>query len=154
VAYQALDDNWRMISIDLEIIQTEGFESIKQVNPRLVMKKKDGKEEEVQDGWIGHIIPFELVQQTILVKEALALKEKEDRLNEILVDYEEILESLTEEEKDSDFLNEAKDSFVAAVVAKDAKRVNSELMKNITFGDDSLEMKIVKIDSMIPKKKN
>jgi len=152
-AYQALDDKWGIISIDLEIIQTEGFKSTTQVDPRLVMKKKDGKDEEVQDGWVGHIIPFELVQQTILLNEALALKEKESRLNEILAAYEEILESLTEEEKDSDLLNEAKDSFVAAVVAKEAKRISSELKKKITYGDDSLEMKIVKVDSLITEEK-
>ena len=44
-AYQLLDDEWSKIAIDLEMIQTEGTESIKKVDPNLVLKKKGGKEE-------------------------------------------------------------------------------------------------------------
>lgn len=57
-AYQILDDNWKTISTDLEMIQTEGREAIVKVDPNMVTKKKDGKESEVQDGFVGHIIPF------------------------------------------------------------------------------------------------
>ena len=39
-AYQILDDNWSGISVDLEIIQTEGFEAAKKVDPKLIIKKK------------------------------------------------------------------------------------------------------------------
>ncbi len=49
-AYQLLDDNWINIAIDLEIIQTEGFAVSKQVDPKLVIKKKNGKDQEVQEG--------------------------------------------------------------------------------------------------------
>lgn len=57
-AYQILDDSWSSISVDLEIIQTEGFESVRQVDPNMVVKKKNGKDTEVQDGYIGHILPL------------------------------------------------------------------------------------------------
>lgn len=60
-AYQILDNNWNKIAVDLEIIQTEGFEATKQVDPNMVIKKKDGKDQELQDGWAGHVFPFELV---------------------------------------------------------------------------------------------
>lgn len=53
-AYQILDDKWQTISTDLEMIKTEGKSAITQVDPNMVLKKKDGKETEVQDGWIGH----------------------------------------------------------------------------------------------------
>lgn len=55
-AYQLLDDEWAKTSVDLEVIQTEGFNAVKKVDPNMVIKKKDGKEEEVQDGWIGHVM--------------------------------------------------------------------------------------------------
>lgn len=42
-AYQLLDDDWTKIAVDLEIIQTEGFEATKRVDPNMVIKKKDGK---------------------------------------------------------------------------------------------------------------
>ena len=48
-AYQILDDYWTKIAVDLEIIQTEGFQAIKKVEPNIVIKKKKGKEEEVQE---------------------------------------------------------------------------------------------------------
>ena len=112
-AYQLLDDEWGKIAIDLEIIQTEGFESTKKVDPNIVIKKKGGSEQEVQEGWIGHIIPFELIGDTLLKTEYDALKMKEARLAEIPTEYEEILEFLTEEEKDTEVLNETGDNFVA-----------------------------------------
>ena len=80
-AYQLLDDKWKMISADLEIIQTEGFAAAKQVDPNMVIKKKDDKEEEVQNGWAGHVIPFDLVQTTLLRENHDALKAKGMQMN-------------------------------------------------------------------------
>ena len=120
-AYQLLDDDWTKIAVDLEIIQTEGFAATKKVNPNMVLKKQGGREQEVQDGWVGYIIPFDLIQSTLLWKDKQALKEKENRLAEIASKYEELLESLTEEEKENDFVNDAKDNFVAAEIKKALK---------------------------------
>lgn len=38
-AYQLLDDDWKKIAIDLEVIQTEGFAATKQVDPNMVLKR-------------------------------------------------------------------------------------------------------------------
>ncbi|EOG4591230.1 type I restriction-modification system subunit M, partial [Citrobacter freundii] len=65
-AYQLLSDQWQQIVVDLEIIQTESFEATRKVDPNLVIKKKNGRDVEIQDGWKGHILPFELVQTTYL----------------------------------------------------------------------------------------
>lgn len=111
VAYQILDDIWGQIAIDLEIIQTEGMAAIRQVNPNMVTKKKNGKEVTVQEGWLGHVLPFELVQQTMLADDANAINIKDNRLAEIYAEIDEILDSLSEEEKDSDITNEASDAF-------------------------------------------
>lgn len=126
-AYQLLDNEWGKIAVDLEIIQSEGFEATKKVDPNLVIKKKDGKEQEVQEGWIGHIIPFELVQREILTNQYNALKEKERRLAEIPSEYEEILDSLTEEEKETEILNDNNDAFVAKEVTKKLKELRKEV---------------------------
>lgn len=125
-AYQILDDHWSGISVDLEIIQTEGFVAAKKVDPKLIIKKKNGNDEEVQDGWIGHVIPFELVGETILSDDYAELADEESCLAEIPSEYEELLESLTEEEKESDILNEAGDSFVAKEVTKKLKALKIE----------------------------
>ena len=43
-AYQILNDEWTKISVDLEIVKTEGFKSTKKVDPDMVLKKKKGKD--------------------------------------------------------------------------------------------------------------
>ena len=118
-AYQLLDDDWTKIAVDLEIIQTEGFEATKRVDPNMVIKKKDGKEQEVQEGWVGRVIPFDLIQDTLLSDDKAALKTKENRLSEIASEYEELFDSLTEEEKEGDYASE--DGFVNAEIKKALK---------------------------------
>lgn len=68
-AYQILDDEWRTTSTDLEIIQSEGFESVRKVDPNMVLKKSGDEEVEVQQGWVGRIIPFGFVQRVKFSKE-------------------------------------------------------------------------------------
>lgn len=152
-AYQLLDDNWQSIATYLEIIQTEGFEATKQVDANIVIKKKNGKDVEVQEGWLGHIMPFDLVQNTYLKDELEALKVKEDRLLEITAQYEEILESLSEDEKEEDTVKESKDAFVNAEVVKVAKEIRTEIKKKAKFNEDSYELKILKVDGLISEEK-
>lgn len=152
-AYQLLSDNWLSIAVDLEIIQTEGFKASKQVDPNMVLKKKAGKEQEVQDGWVGHIMPFELVQVRYLKDELEALQMKEQRLVEITLKYEEILESFSEEEKEAQSVKESKDSFVNAVVVKEAKLLRAEIKKNGIVNKDVYEEKILEVDTLISEEK-
>ena len=129
-AYQLLDNAWSGISVDLEIIQTEGFDATRKVDPNMVVKKKDGKDVETQDGWVGHVIPFALVQEKLLSKELNTLRNHEARATEIASEYEALLEELPEEEKEKDFVNEDKTAFVAAEVKKalKAKDVETEVL--------------------------
>lgn len=152
-AYQLLSDYWLSIAIDLEIIQTEGFVATKQVDPNMVLKKKAGKEQEVQDGWIGHIVPFDLVQEIHLKDELEALRAKEQRLVEITGKYEDILDFLSEEEKESQLIKESKDAFVNAQVIKEAKLLKAEIKKSGAFSKDSLEEKIIEVDKLISEEK-
>lgn len=146
-AYQSLDDEWSKTSTDLEIIQTEGFEATRNVDPNMVIKKRDGKDTEVQEGWIGHVIPFDLVQQTLLKKELVELKQKEAELESIVVQYPEIIDEMTEEEKDGDYLNDDNTAFVPAKVKVYCKNAN-------IFGyNDELTMKIKRVNTLIEKEK-
>lgn len=153
-AYQLLDDIWKKISVDFEIIQTEGFAAVKQVDANMVIKKKDGKDQEVQEGWIGHVIPFSLVQETLLADSLATLRNKETRLNEIASEYVALLDELTEEEKEKNFVNEAKDAFVPKEVAKTIKTKDAEpetlavLRKvNVLITEEKTLKKKVKEDS-------
>jgi type I restriction enzyme M protein len=156
-AYQALDDEWTMIAVDLEILQTEGIAAVKKVNHNLVLKKKDGKDQEVQEGWVGHVIPFDLVQSSILKDEANALRHMEERLADIQSAYDEILDSLSEEDKVNDVFNEAKDAFAAVEVGKTIKALFGSLAKAKTavaaFDDESFEKKLVQVAELIDEEK-
>lgn len=123
-AYQLLDEAWNEIAIDLEIIRTEGFETTKVVDPNMVVKKKGNSEQEVQEGWKGRIIPFDLVQNTLLLDKKQRIQKKENRLSEITSAYEEFLDTLTDEEKEADYVNE--DSIVFAEVKKALKNEDIE----------------------------
>ena len=105
------------------MIQTEGFECTRVVDPNMVIKKKNNKEDEVQDGWLGHIIPFDIVQETYLKEDKDILLSKQNRVTEIDASVEDILESLTEDEKQSDYYLEDKNRFddkIVKVALKDS----------------------------------
>lgn len=153
MGFQLLYNEWQSIAGDLEILQTEGIGAARGVDPNMVTKKKDGKDVEVQEGWKGHVLPFDLVQKAMLAPELEALKTKENRLAEITAEYTEILDALTEEEKEGDILNDAKDSFVAAAVAKEAKQISAGLKKNEMPDPESYEAKVLKVADMIVEEK-
>ena len=153
-AYQYLNNQWQLIIADLEMMQTEGFAATKQVDPNIVIKKKDGKDTEVQDGWKGHILPFDLVQQTYLSHDIKALADKETRLAEIDSALEEILESLTEEEREQDTVKESKDGFANAEIGKAAKAFLKEQKDSkVKFEDESYEAKIIRANKLIDEEK-
>ncbi|MDY3907032.1 MAG: type I restriction-modification system subunit M [Candidatus Enterosoma sp.] len=149
-AYQLLDDDWSKVAVDLEIIKTEGFESSKKVDPNMVSKKKDGKDVEVQEGWIGRVIPFELIQKEKFSDELNKLNACEHRLEEIASLYNETLEELSEDEKEEyhDILTDEKDAFVNSEVVKQAKK-----FKGQKFSNESLEYKIITIAKAIDEEK-
>jgi len=153
-AYQVLDDHWQPIEVDLEILQTEGFGATRVVDPNYVVKKKDGKDVEVQDGWKGRILPFDLVQLAHHKKELDALRKKEDELADVVTQLNELLDSFSEEDKAKDTFNEAGDKFVAAAVAKEAKELAAEAQVAGAFGSDSYEAKIIQAAKVLANEKS
>lgn len=152
-AYQILDDKWQGISTDLEIIQTEGFSAIKQVDPNMVVKKKNGKDEEVQEGYVGHIIPFELAQRILLNEEYSNLNKKEQELDIITNEYSEILDNISEDDKsgNSQLFNEDNTAFLNAEVLKFAKELQKSKQK---YDEESFENQIIKVTNLIEKEKS
>ena len=69
------------------------------VDPNMVLKKTDDKEIEVQEGWVGRILPFELVQTKHLLEEWTALRQKEERLERAVAEVEFTFDELGEEER-------------------------------------------------------
>ena len=125
-AYEILDHAWATIASDLETIQRDGFAATRCVDPNMVLKKKGGTEEEVQEGWAGRILPFSLVQEQLMGAELAALQAHEDRLAQIASEYEEALDNLSEEDKEADFVNEDGTGFVWPAVKKAIKAKEAE----------------------------
>ena len=132
VAYQVFAKYWDIISADIEMLQTEGFRVITQVDPNMVIKKNNKNDDddevtEVQDGWKGHILPFDLVQEMLMSDEVGTIRALEDRLSEIAGEYTEIIDSLDEDEKQGSFLNDSNDAFVS----RELKAVCDEILQEV-----------------------
>lgn len=150
-AYQILDDNWNVISGDLELIKSEGIEACNKIDPIMEVKKKNGKETEVQVGVKGHIIPLEYVIDYKLQELKNDVLIKENRLNEIESRISEIFDSLDEDEKleiDST-LTEENDGFVAKEVSKKAK----EYLKS-SISEGTVEKKIIEVNTLFEEQKS
>jgi type I restriction enzyme M protein len=146
-AYQTLEDEWVKTSIDLEIIQTEGFEAVKKVDPNWIIKKKDNKEEEVQDGWVGRVIPFEIAQKSLLKDELYSISTKENRLNEVVSEYQEIIDSFTEEEKELTFVDDGD-----SIDSKKAKDLIKESDDDVS-DEDTLKYRLIKYTDLVAEEK-
>lgn len=149
-AYQVLDEQWKTIGSDLEMIQTEGMDAICKVDPLMVVKKKDKKDIEVQDGWKGHIIPFELVQRIYLKDYLDRRNEIENRVSDIQARYEECLDSIPEEEKTGDFINDDNTAFVPSEVAKVARQYK----KGKKPDEGSIDEMLLEVNSLIEEEKS
>lgn len=155
-AFQILADHWQGIMGDIEIIQTEGFGACNVIEPKYKVVKKDGVDEEVPDGIKGRIMPFELVQNTLLPDELAALndlrqqKEEQDNLlNEILegLDAEEQEMYLNDDNTkwDSKKLNEAFGTICSDYAFRGNKKKQTELFLTYQFEAESQEEKLQQI---------
>ena len=125
-AFEIFSKEYEVISGDLELIQAEGMQAVRGVDPNMVSKKKDGTDGEVQEGWKGHIIPFDIFQKMYLKEELNALDQKNNRLQEITDRYSELAENLSEDDKGQ--LGDAVDED-GAFVFKNIKAAIKELKK-------------------------
>lgn len=133
-AYQSLDDEWQTIAVDLEIINSEGIEACKKVEPNLVMKGKD----EVQDGWKGRIMDFELVQKMYFASELQNIEEQNRKLEAKSSELAELIPETEEGEEEIELTDEQKNQ---------QKRLNDEakaIRKEITKLTKELEEKTIK----------
>lgn len=152
-AYQCLDDVWQEIASDVDVIKTEGIGSVRVYEPNMVLKKKQKSKElvEEQDGWIGRIIPFELVQETYLAEDLKELKELNASCEAAQTELGEALEALTDEDKQFEFDGNS-------IWNMDEDKLNAKGLKNIIkglqrsygrldgFDEDSTEYRIVTFD--------
>ena len=122
-AYQLIDEEWREVSTDLEMIQTEGISCVTKVDPNMVVKNK----KEVQEGWVGHIIPFDLVQNTLLKEDKDALTHTNNLISEYDSQLSDLVEGISEDDKEEELFNEAGDAFVPKELDKKVKEIQEQI---------------------------
>lgn len=129
--YQLFIDHWNEIEQDIETIQTEGKKVITEVVPNMVTKKKAGKDQEVQEGYRGKILPFELVQDCLLKEQKQQIEKLQQQLNQTEEEIDEYVQSIDEEDWDEE--NEEQ--------IKDKKRQIREIKKEIKTQEEKIHAK-------------
>ena len=149
--YEIFKKAYGGIAGDLENIQKEGINAVRMVDPNMVLRKKNNREEEQQDGWKGHILPFELVQKVLLKDKLAEVEEKKNRLAEIPSRIEEIFEELSEDDKESisETLNEDNTAFVIKTIPAMIKALKSEDSEE----NKSLVEKLEEVDALTKEEK-
>lgn len=126
-AYQLLANAFTTVSEDMEMIQSEGIQTIKKVDPNEVEKTKNGKKVIVQEGWLGHILPFELVQNELLNSELKSINDKKTKLSDIELKLSEIKDSLSEEDNEFEVLNNDNTKFAKTEVNRKLAEFQGEI---------------------------
>ena len=123
-AYQQLDNHWKIIEPDLWTLRIDGWEAAKTVEPLLKEKKKKNEEEVeyVQEGWVGKIFPFDLVQRILLPTELAQLNNLKDEINKAAGELEGLLGELSEDEQNL-LLNDENDAFDSKKVTASAEKI-------------------------------
>lgn len=107
-----MSDNWSKITLDIDKMGYNGKALVASVEPNMVMKKKNNKQVEVQDGWKGAIVPFELVQELYLQNELSNVTHIENELEAIKERIAELAEAVPMDYQDMEFLNDDRTGFV------------------------------------------
>ncbi len=120
---------------------------------------------EEQDGYKGRILPFELAQKCLLADELAALQTRENRLAQIGAELQELIENLSEEEKDSPAINEAGDGFATGKIGEvlqaavqveyglRGKKEMADMIAKHVFAQDSLEAKLTQAIKLLDEEK-
>ncbi|WP_416738738.1 type I restriction-modification system subunit M [Mycoplasma sp. 005V] len=151
-AYQLMDNDWKVISNDLEIIQSEGFKAVTEIKPKFITKKQDNKTIEVQDGYMGYILPFELIQETKLHDFKAQLVALEEKMQNTEARIDEIINDISEEEKDTYSYLFAEDT--GKLIDKEVKAALKEFKKIAGEEEESFEARIIEWNDLSAEKKD
>lgn len=137
-AYQILDDHWQTIANDIETIQTEGKDAIRMVEPLMVLKKVKNMEVEVQNGWRGHVIPFELVQSTLLKDDLVELEKMRIELENVQSQIAALQDNDENDTDDDDSETTQPLAEVALVAVRNLAKQEKRLKKDIAIAESAL----------------
>lgn len=159
-AYQIVAEIWKnALTHDTEVIVSSGFYSAGRTRePNMVTKGTGDKKREEQDGWVGSIVPNDLIAKRLYSNELEAIEKKKTKVQEIEAELTDLVEATKVEDSDeanalSDTLNEAGEAFENSKVKAELKKVKKgtveyELLKKVEklFTDKSDFNKAIKAE--------
>lgn len=153
--YQIIADIWKeALTHDIELIAASDFYAVARTRePNMVTKGTGKNKREEQDGWIGSIIPNELIAERLYTEELNEIKNKQSRVQEVDIELSELVEAAKVEDTDENNAlyevikkneeDEPQDSF-------ENKTVKSEL-KNARKGTTEYDL-LKKVDELMAEK--
>ncbi|EGC0091688.1 type I restriction-modification system subunit M [Listeria monocytogenes] len=153
--YQIIAEVWKnSLTHDAELIAGGGFYTIGRTRePNMVTKGSGNKKREEQDGWVGAIVPNELIAKRLYSEELQIIEDKKARLTAVEAELSELVEVAKTEDSEENIAlfeslkknaeGEPQDSF-------ESKTVKAEL-KKITKESPSFEL-LKKADGLIAEK--
>jgi type I restriction enzyme M protein len=148
--YQIVAEIWKnALTRDSEIIALSGFYTAARTRePNMVTKGTGDKKREEQDGWIGSLMPNELIAQHLYRDEQIEIESKRSRIQEVETELSDLVEAAKVE--DSEEANALGDGLNEAGEAFDSKSIKSELKK---ARKDSAEfMLLKKVEALFEEK--
>src|SRR5699024_2285759 len=145
--YQIIADIWEQtLTEDTEVIALSDFYTEgRKRTPRMVTKGSDQNKREEQDGWVGNLVPNDLIKHKLFNNELTEIenkkkqinnqinqiKKKKTKLQEVEAELTEIIEAAKEEESDEEVvlneaLNEREDAFLIGSVRSELKEVEED----------------------------
>ena len=153
--YQIIADSWKeALTHDIELIAASDFYMVARTRePNMVTKGTGKNKREEQDGWVGSIVPNELIAERLYTEELNEIKNKQSRVQEVDIELSELVEAAKVEDTDENNAlyevikkneeDEPQDSF-------ENKTVKSEL-KNARKGTTEYDL-LKKVDELMAEK--
>lgn len=146
--FEALDNVWQEILLDLETVKTQGFAAAREIDDIKVLKKdsKTKKLEEKVIGIDGRLIPFAMIQKLYFSDLADEVAALDADISALTNEKDELLDSIEPDDK-TELL---KDDDSGDIDSKKLKTKIAEIKKDIKKGaeyeDDSYESIIMSFD--------
>ncbi|WP_271003312.1 type I restriction-modification system subunit M [Listeria seeligeri] len=136
--YQIIAELWKKdLTHDAELIAGGGFYTTGRTREaNMVTKGSGNKKREEQDGWIGAIVPNELIAKHLYSEELQVIEDKKARLAAVEAELSELVEAAKVEDSDENVAlyeslkknteGEPQDSFESKTVKAELKKITKE----------------------------
>lgn len=108
--YQIIAEIWKKsLTHDVELIANEGFYKMGRTRePNMVTKGSGNKAREEQDGWVGSIVPNDLIAKNLYREDLDRIERKKEAVQEIEAELTDLVEAAkTEDSDENNALEEA-----------------------------------------------